>query len=293
MPPFSCNFLARKSLSSLLCKTFEAKIQSTFLLNKSSYAPKNYIEAKIRKLTFFGNFQTQCFYAFLEWIEALWSQKQSFKNSVVEVPIPFPKYTRYLHHLWYEVDKMTCQRKAEWCANFLSTWKVQKSAFHCFVINPQLAPGGLRMPISILCFGKGPCAAALRLRPFISRLLKGRRPAARERRGAFTYFSVPISKVKLSLYEKKIFHQCIISDSWAWAFNEIFSTVPMLTCDDDQWDALEITAEREKLLSASARVLLTTFETWWFILIYSKNGNSCDRKSWHWPKCRYSKHHLF
>ena len=91
MPPFSCNFLARKSLSSLLCKTFEAKIQSAFLLNKSSYAPKNYIEAKIRKLTFFGNFQTQCFYAFLEWIEALWSQKQSFKNSDVEVPILFPK----------------------------------------------------------------------------------------------------------------------------------------------------------------------------------------------------------
>ena len=140
MPPFSCNFLARKSLSSLLCKTFEAKIQSTFLLIKVAMHPKNYISrGKNKKTHVFDYFQTQCFYAFLEWIEALWSQKQSFKNSVVEVPIPFPKYTRYLHHLWYEVDKMTCQRKAEWCANFLSTWKVQKSAFHCFVINPQLA----------------------------------------------------------------------------------------------------------------------------------------------------------
>ena len=186
---------------------------------------------------------------------------------------------------------MTCQRKAEWCANFLSTWKVQKSAFHCFVINPQLAPGGLRMPISILCFGKGPCAAALRLRPFISRL-KGEAGRGEEEEQFQRHTLVCQSRPsKTFSYEKKIFHQCIISDSWAWAFNEIFSTA------DLWWWSMRCIGnhcrKRKTFVSISARVLLTTFKTWWFILIYSKNGNSCERKSWHWPKCRYSKHHLF
>ena len=220
------------------------KYKAHFCLIKVAMHQKLH-RGKNKKTHVFDYFQTQCFYAFLEWIEALlWSQKQSFKNSVVEVPIPFPKYTQYLHHLWYEVDKMTCQRKAEWCANFLSTWKVQKSAFHCFVINPQLAPGGLRMPISILCFGKGPCAAALRLRPFISRL-KGEAGRGEEEQFQRHTLVCQSRPSKTFSYEKKIFHQC----SSSLVIRELepltrFSA--QLTCDDDQWDALEITAEERK-----------------------------------------------
>ena len=108
-----------------------------------------------------------------------------------------------------------------------------KSAKKCFPgVFPLLrdkssASTGLRMPISILCFGKGPCAAALRLRPFISRL-KGEAGRGEEEEQFQRHTLVCQSRPsKTFSYEKKIFHQCIISDSWAWAFNEIFSTADL------------------------------------------------------------------
>ena len=154
-----------------------------------------------------------------------------------------------------------------------ATWKVQKSAFqasfHCFVINPQLAPGGLRMPISILCFGKGPCAAALRLRPFISRL-KGEAGRGEEEEQFQRHTLVCQSRPsKTFSYEKKIFHQCIISDSWAWAFNEIFSTA------DLWWWSMRCIGNhcrREKNF-CQTRVLLTTFlvdDLSWFIAMATR-----------------------
>ena len=178
---------------------------------------------------------------------------------------------------------MTCQRKAEWCANFLSTWKVQKSAFHCFVINPQLAPGGLRMPISILCFGKGPCAAALRLRPFISRL-KGEAGRGEEEEQFQRHTLVCQSRPsKTFSYEKKIFHQCIISDSWAWAFNEIFSTADLwwwsMRCIGNHWN------DAEKNFCQAVFYLppcwYTLDDLSWFIAMATR-----VHKSWHWPKLR-------
>ena len=152
-----------------------------------------------------------------------------------------------------------------------ATWKVQKSAFHCFVINPQLAPGGLRMPISILCFGKGPCAAALRLRPFISRL-KGEAGRGEEEEQFQRHTLVCQSRPsKTFSYEKKIFHQCIISDSWAWAFNEIFSTA------DLWWWSMRCIGnhcrKRKTFVSISARVLLTTFlvdDLSWFMAMATR-----------------------
>ena len=144
------------------------------------------------------------------------SQKQSFKNIEV-LPIPFSKVHSVIHlHLWYEDDKMTCQRKAK-CANFLPCCYL-KSAKKCFPgVFPLLrdkssASTGLRMPISILCFGKGPCAAALRLRPFISRL-KGEAGRGEEEQFQRHTLVCQSRPSKTFSYEKKIFHQCIISDS--------------------------------------------------------------------------------
>ena len=194
MPPFSCNFLARKSLSSLLCKTFEAKIQSTFLLNKSSYAPKNYIEAKIRKLTFFGNFQTQCFYAFLEWIEALWSQKQSFKNSVVEVPIPFPKVHSVLASslvVWSWQDDLSKKSRVV-CE--LSIYL--KSAKKCFPLLRDKSSASAGRPSDANfhpLFWQRPLCSSFAATAFYITAERRSREGRRRRAVSEAYFSVPIS----------------------------------------------------------------------------------------------------
>ena len=126
------------------------------------------------------------------------SQKQSFKNIEV-LPIPFSKVHSVIHlHLWYEDDKMTCQRKAKF-ANFLPCCYL-KSAKKCFPgVFPLLrdkssASAGRPSDANFHpLFWQRPLCSSFAATAFYITAERRSREGRRRRAVSEAYFSVPIS----------------------------------------------------------------------------------------------------